>query len=79
MKTKIDLDRSWLNGKYNFGHKITGEINIRLSYVSVDSEINFFDQGENAENIVEEIRQIWLSDGRRTTKTAFKKWINIYL
>ena len=78
-------DESWLHGKYNFGHGDTGEINTKLPYVAVDlwndgkGKTEFFAQGEEASAVITEIHTLWLQDGRRTTKTAFLKWINLYL
>jgi len=77
---EIKLDTSWLHGKYNFGYNLIGEINTKLPYVAVDDDgIVFFVQGEEADKVIDEIHVIWLSDGRRTEKSAFKKWINLYL
>jgi hypothetical protein len=79
MKKEYDLDTSWLHDKYNFGNNLRGEINTKLPYVAVDGEVEFFVQGEDADVVIGEIHTIWLSDGRRTEKSAFLKWINLYL
>jgi len=73
-------DESWFHGTYNFGHGNTGEINTKLPYVSVNyDEVDYFVQGEEASIVIHEIHLLWLRDQRRTTKTAFLKWISLYL
>lgn len=72
-------DTSWLHGKYNWyesKNKIEAEINTSLPYVAIGS---FFTQGEYADEVIEQIHKIWISDGRVTTKTAIKRWANLYL
>ena len=77
-------DTSWLHGKYPFG-----EINTKLPYVVVyptgklepgeSFEPIYYAQGDDADETIKQIHEIWLADGRRTTQTAFKHWINLYL
>lgn len=65
-------DQSWLHGVYP---EINAEINTKLPYLSID---DFFCQGEDADNIINEIHQIWLKDECTQTE-AISKWANSYL
>lgn len=66
----IELNTSWLNGKYE-----EGEINTSLPYVSFG---DFYAQGDEADRIINEIHQIWLSCDI-TTQGAVTHWIGLYL
>ncbi len=73
-------DDSWLRGKYDFGKGIVGEIDPSLPYVSVEGDgLQYFSQGDEASEDIKNIHTLWLQDGRRTTQSAFKKWISLYL
>jgi hypothetical protein len=73
-------DQSWLHGKYKFNRDTSAEINTKLPYVAIETyENSFFWQGEEADQVLTEIHNIWISDGRRTTTSAIKKYINLYL
>jgi len=69
---EIELNESWLNGNYE-----NGEINTSLPYIAVNDP-EFYAQGEDADNIIKEIHQYWLSNNV-TTEEAFNHWINSYL
>ncbi len=74
----IQLNFSWLHGKYVIDNQNV-EINTSLPYISIEGyRIDFFSQGENADEIIDEIRQIWIS-GDMTQSEAIQKWINAYL
>lgn len=67
-----DLCTSWIGGKYE-----NGEINTAFSHVIV-KDPEFFAQGEEAENIIKEVHQIWILE-RVTQEEAFKRWIDRFL
>jgi hypothetical protein len=62
---------SYLHGK----HSENVEINTSLPYVAID---DFFAQGEDAANIIDEINQIYNSEDL-TPLQACEKWAFIYL
>lgn len=66
----IELNTSWLTGVYK-----NGEINVPYETIAYN---DFFTQGEQATNIIEEIHKIWIS-GNLTREQAFEKWAEIYL
>lgn len=68
----IELNETWLNGKYK-----NGEMNTGLSYVSVKNP-DFFAWGEEADNIIKEIHQYWLNN-EITEEEAFNHWVNMTL
>lgn len=69
----IGLDESWISGKY-----ANGEINTAHSTVAV-TEPDFFAQGEDADQIISEIHQYWISREDATQEDAFNWWVNTYL
>ena len=71
MKTENLTCQSWLNGK----HSNDIEINTSLPYVSI---YDFFAQGDDAENIINEINIIYNNENI-TVFEACKKWANYYL
>ena len=77
---KIQLNSSWINGKYSWKDSaknvIECEINTSFEYVAIGE--NYFWQGEEANQVIDEIHQIWLK-GRCSVKTAVKKYANLYL
>jgi hypothetical protein len=79
MKHTLTPDASWLHGKYNWyenGRKVEAEVNTKLPYVAIGE---YFWQGDGANDVIDEIHKIWISDGRRTTQSAVKKYSNLYL
>jgi hypothetical protein len=72
-------DRSWLAGKYTLdlgdGNPVEAEVNTQLPYLAVG---NFFAQGEEADNFIDEIHAIWLKNDC-TEEEAIKKWAGYYL
>lgn len=66
------MNTSWLHGKYP---AINAEINTSLPYVSIR---DWFFQGEEADNVINEIHQIWVNSNC-TQEEAIKKWDNRYL
>lgn len=67
-KIAHEPNETWLNGKYN-----NGEINTLFSYVAVNPD--FFCQGQEADEIISEIHQIWINSDL-TQEQAFNQWIN---
>lgn len=65
-------DTSWLAGKYP---EINAEINTRLPYVAIG---DYFWQGQEADEVIEEIHSIWLNDDC-TQEQAIQKYSNSYL
>lgn len=76
----IELNQTWLNGKYFAGE---AEINTSLPYLAVNGSLtseghDFFAQGEDADTFINEIHKYWLNNDC-TTEEAFNYWINLYL
>jgi hypothetical protein len=63
--------RSWISGKHS--EKI--EINTRLPYVAI---YDFFAQGDDADNVIEEINLIYNTKDC-TPLQACEIWANLYL
>lgn len=75
---KLKLNESWIAGKYVIDNQKV-EINTSLPYVSIEGyRIDYFTQGEVADQIIKDIHQIWLK-GKLTQDQAIQKWINTYL
>jgi hypothetical protein len=68
----IQLNLSWLNGKF-----ANGELNPYLGTVAVEDP-EFFAQGDDAYQILEAIRAIWLSQDC-SVEQAFQAWISLNL
>ncbi|MFA6128803.1 MAG: hypothetical protein WC699_16000 [Bacteroidales bacterium] len=68
----ITLNLSWLHGKY-----VCGEIDSRIGTVQV-YDVDFFAQGEEAFDIIEQIRRIWI-ERDMSVEQAFMAWISMYL
>jgi hypothetical protein len=68
----VVADKSWLHGTYT-----NGEINTSLPYIAV-TKPDFFEQGENADEFIEEIFRIWIKSDL-TQEEAFNKWVDYYL
>lgn len=72
-------DQSWLAGKYSWktgdGNTEEAEINTKLPYVAIG---DYFVQGEEADNTIDQIHQIWLKDDC-TPEEAIRKWASFYL
>jgi hypothetical protein len=62
---------SWISGK----HSESIEINTKLPYVAI---YDFFAQGDDAENVINEINAIYNRDNC-TPLQACEKWANLYL
>jgi hypothetical protein len=62
---------SWLHGK----HSPEIEINTKLPYVSI---YDYFAQGEDADNVIGEIKYIWIKEDI-TILQAIEKWASYYL
>lgn len=74
----FQLNESWLNGKYVIDNQNV-EIDFSHSIFSVEGyRTIFFAQGEDADNIISEIHQIWLNENL-TQSEAIQIWINAYL
>ena len=69
MKTTIELNETWLNGKYS-----NGEINTSLPFIAVNNP-EFFAQGDDADSIISDIFEYW-NNNDVTTEDAFNNWIN---
>ena len=65
-KFKIELNESWLNGKFK-----NGEINTRIPYVASD---DFFAQGDDAQRIIGEIFAAWTTRNI-SVEQAFNEWL----
>mgnify|MGYP004445421319 FL=1 len=76
------LSSSWLSGSYADIAGFEVCINTALSYVSIDSlqipEASYFFQGNEAEEVIEEMFQIW-SKSDLTQEEAIAQWISFYL
>lgn len=69
----MELNKTWLNGKYK-----NGEINTSLPFVSVNNP-EFYADGENAERIIKEIYNYWFLNGKIGQEDAFNWWVNLFL
>ena len=76
MMIEFDLDTSWIAGKHS-----NGEINTTYGYVSIpkfwSDGSDLYLQGDEAEEAIQEIHQIWLSNNC-TQQEAINVYINIY-
>lgn len=70
MTAEITLDTSWLAGRYNPFGQLEAEINTLLPYIGIGT---FFAQGEDAEQVIYQIHEIWLS-GDLTQEEALERW-----
>ena len=70
--SNIELNETWLNGKYD-----NGEINTSLGYVAFNSP-DFFFQGDDGEQCIKEIYTYWLKNDC-TTEEAFNWYCNTFL
>lgn len=82
MESKDFLSETWLNGKYSIkGWSI--EINTSLSYVYFENENDenesYYFQGDEADNVIDEINVIYNGKDNFTQSEAIAKWINTYL
>jgi hypothetical protein len=64
-------DTSWLHGKYSV---LNAEINTSIPYVAIEE---YFWQGEEANNVINEIHAIWLQGG--FIEEAIQKYASLYL
>lgn len=82
---KIELNETWLNGKYHLSGNFNeaSEINTSLPYISIPkcSHSNmiisgdFFVQGDEAWNVISEIYIHWLKNDC-TQSESLQTWIN---
>ena len=63
----IELNTSWLNGKYP---QINAEINVNFEYVAIG---DYFWQGDEANNVIDEIHNIW-TDGNMSVEEAIEHY-----
>ena len=68
----IELNETWLHGKYD-----NGEIHTGLSYVAVN-EPEYFFQGDSGNEVIQEIHQYWISNDV-TTEQAFNWFVFTFL
>lgn len=77
------LSPTWLNGKYKDVNGFNVEINTSLSYVSFEDINNedeaYYFQGDEADNVIDEINAIYNGKDNFTQSEAIAKWINTYL
>ena len=77
------LSPTWLNGKYKNVNGFDVEINTSLSYVSFEDINNedeaYYFQGDEADNVIDEINAIYNGKDNFTQSEAIAKWINTYL
>lgn len=69
--TRHELDTSWLAGKWTLADGTEVEVNTRVPYFAYG---DFFSQGESADEIINEIHQIWLKDDDCTEIEACQIW-----
>ena len=74
---------TWLNGKYKDVNGFNVEINTSLSYVSFeninDENESYYFQGDEADNVIDEINAIYNGKDNFTQSEAIARWINTYL
>lgn len=74
---------TWLNGKYKDVNGFNVEINTSLSYVSFDcinnEDESYYFQGDEADNVIDEINAIYNGKDNFTESEAIARWINTYL
>lgn len=81
MTTEYTPDTSWLAGTWNEeGEQVSDvnahySINTKLPYVAIG---DWYWQGEEADNVINEVHQIWLKDDCSNIE-ALKKWENLML
>jgi hypothetical protein len=77
-KATIEPNETWLHGKYIVSnHKV--EINTSLPYFAIDGyRIDFFQQGEEAQNTINELHAHWLRNNC-TIEESIQWFINTYL
>lgn len=68
----MELDRSWLHGKYENGY----EINTDIPYIAFCDD--FFAQGDDADDIIDQVLDIW-REGEVTVPEAMDSWAFMYL
>lgn len=73
--TTFTPDQSWLHGSGTTSAGSAYDINTKLTYVAIG---DYFWQGEEADNIISEIHQIWLTSDM-TTEEAVSQYENMYL
>lgn len=77
------LSPTWLNGKYKDVNGFNVEINTSLSYVSFEDINNedeaYYFQGDEADNVIDEINAIYNGKDNFTQSEAIARWINLYL
>ena len=73
---------SWLNGKYRCSNGCTVEINSNLPYIAVDDadgESMFYAQGDEADDVLDELMQMWNSNDEWTQQQVIEHWVSLYL
>lgn len=66
------LNESWLHGKYKHG-----EINTWLHYLCYEQgDFNYYSQGDEAEQVIKQIHEIWLNGLELTTEQAFEQYFS---
>ena len=77
------LSPTWLNGKYKDVNGFNVEINTSLPYVSFEDINNedeaYYFQGDEADNVINEINAIYNGKDNFTQSEAIARWINTYL
>ena len=76
------LSPTWLNGKYKDVNGFDVEINTSLSYAYFeninDENESYYFQGDEANNVIDEINAIYNSKDNFTQSEAIARWINTY-
>lgn len=73
---------SWLNGKYTLSNGYTVEINSSLPYIAVDDadgENMFYAQEHEADDVLDELMQMWNSNDEWTQQQVIEHWVSLYL
>ena len=83
MESKEFLSETWLNGKYKDVNGFNVEINTSLSYAYFeninDENESYYFQGDEADNVIDEINAIYNGKDNFTQSEAIARWINTYL
>ncbi len=73
----IEFNQTWISGK--FESEIWGNIEINTAYSYLAIGEDWFFQGSESDNAINEIFDIWNNHGNITPLQAAEKWANIYL
>lgn len=74
------LSPSWLNGNYIiYGYQVTIKSHMSIArFDSIDSEDDFYFQGNEADDVINEISDIW-NKSDLTQDEAIGQWMTMHL